>query len=83
MMTTTDSSKKKMFKVLIPVERDGKTYWVRSGIAFENRDQSLNVKLDVLPTNGRLQIRDFDEEDLRPRDGGRAGVPASKSDLPF
>jgi len=85
MMTTTDSNKKKMFKVLIPVERDGKTFWVRSGVAFENKDQSLNVRLDVLPTNGKLQIRDFDEEDFKPRSSGRPGVtPAAKTDdLPF
>jgi hypothetical protein len=32
--------------------------WVRVGVAFENRDGSLNVLLDALPLTGRLQIRD-------------------------
>jgi hypothetical protein len=32
--------------------------WVRVGVAFANRDGSLNVLLDALPLSGRLQIRD-------------------------
>jgi hypothetical protein len=32
--------------------------WVRVGVAFPNRDGSLNVLLDAIPLNGRLQIRD-------------------------
>jgi hypothetical protein len=31
---------------------------VRVGVAFENKDGSLNVLLDALPLTGRLQIRD-------------------------
>lgn len=31
--------------------------WVRIGVAFENRDGSLNVLLDALPLTGRLHIR--------------------------
>jgi len=31
--------------------------WVRVGVAFENKDGSLNVLLDALPLSGRLQIR--------------------------
>ncbi len=48
------------------VERPGaeKKYWVRIGRAFVNRDQSINVRLDAMPVNGNLQIRDVDEEDL-------------------
>jgi len=33
-------------------------YWVRIGVAFENRDGSINVKLNALPVNGTLHIRD-------------------------
>jgi hypothetical protein len=29
--------------------KDRKTYFNRAGVAFENRDSSLNVKLDILP----------------------------------
>jgi hypothetical protein len=32
--------------------------WVRVGVAFPNRDGSLNVLLDAIPLSGRLQIRD-------------------------
>ena len=32
--------------------------WVRVGVAFPNRDGSLNVLLDAIPLSGRLQTRD-------------------------
>ena len=37
---------------------EGKSRWVRVGTAFVNRDSSINVKLDVFPTEGKLQIRE-------------------------
>ena len=40
-------------------ERDGRSYWNRIGVAFVNRDGSLNVKLESVPVNGECQIRDF------------------------
>ena len=42
------------------VEREGqeKNRWVRIGVAFVNRDQSLNIKLNALPVNGQLHVRD-------------------------
>ena len=40
------------------VERGKKKYWMRVGMAFVNRDGSLNVRLDALPLNGQLHIRD-------------------------
>jgi hypothetical protein len=44
------------------VDRAGteKKFWIRVGTAFVNRDESLTVKLDSLPVNGQLQIRDAD-----------------------
>jgi hypothetical protein len=36
---------------------DGRTYWLRAGLAVRNRDGSENVYLDVLPIDGKLQIR--------------------------
>ena len=45
------------------VERvDGETkrsFWIRIGAAFTNRDGSYTVKLDALPVNSTLQIRDW------------------------
>jgi hypothetical protein len=46
--------------------------WVRVGVAFENRDHSINVLLDAIPLSGRLQIRD--------RDGG--GAPRQEQEAP-
>ncbi|MDO8644611.1 MAG: hypothetical protein Q7S00_06585 [bacterium] len=42
-------------------ERTGaeeKSRWTRIGVGFVNRDSSINVVLDAIPTNGRMQIRD-------------------------
>lgn len=41
------------------IERgQGRAYWLRIGVAFVNRDGSFNVRLDALPVNGQLHIRD-------------------------
>ncbi len=32
--------------------------WMKVGVAFTNKDGSLNVVLDSLPLNGKLHIRD-------------------------
>jgi hypothetical protein len=54
-------------KVLCPMQnKAGKTYWVRMGSAFTNKDGSTNVYLDALPVNQKLQIRDLTEEDRKP-----------------
>lgn len=45
--------------------RDDKSYWTRIGVAFVNRDGSLNVKLEAFPVNGELHIRDPKPEDER------------------
>jgi hypothetical protein len=47
-----------------------KKYWTKVGVAFVNRDGSLNCKLDSLPIGGELHIRDYvprerDEDDGR------------------
>ncbi len=71
-------------KVLCPIERksgvngdEKKTFWTRVGTAYTNRDGSTNVYLDVTPLNGKLQIRDLDEQDLKPRsEHGASGAGA-------
>ncbi len=47
---------------------NGRKHWLRIGVAFVNRDGSLNVRLDAVPVSGQLHIRD-----ASPRDnlGGR------------
>lgn len=34
------------------------TVWIRAGVAFQNRDGTIGVELDVLPIDGKLQLRD-------------------------
>ncbi|MCC7537528.1 MAG: hypothetical protein IT379_14990 [Deltaproteobacteria bacterium] len=59
------------------VERPGgKSFWVRIGAAFTNRDGSLTVRLDALPTNGTLQVRD-------PMPERGAGAATGTDDIPF
>jgi hypothetical protein len=49
-------------KVLCPVEgQNGKTRWREVGVAFINKDQSINLYIDLLPVNGKLHVRDYDE----------------------
>lgn len=38
-------------------ERNPRGYWKHAGRAFVNQDGSINVLLDVLPIDGKLQIR--------------------------
>jgi hypothetical protein len=74
---------RKSWRVLSPVEgRAGKkTRWVRVGRAYENRDGSTNVYLDALPTNGQLQLRDWEEWDDH-KGGELSGARSAGSDSP-
>jgi hypothetical protein len=75
---------KKMFKVMCPIERkDGSTFWMRVGSAFPNKDDSVNVYLDVLPANQKLQLRELTEDDLRERDQRRGARPTSEAPRPM
>ena len=79
---------KRAMKVLCPVEgKNGRTYWMKLGRAFENRDGSTNVYLDGYPTNGKLQIREWDEQDEQRRndraDGAPTGRGDERDDIPF
>lgn len=65
-MSTRSTSSQPRKVVYTVVERGQRSYWRPIGIAFENRDGSLNVKLDALPVNGTLQIRDADPKDNEP-----------------
>ncbi len=41
------------------IKREGKeNYWLKVGIAFVNKDGSLNVLLNAFPLNAELHIRD-------------------------
>ena len=53
----------KMKIVYVITERNGRNYWNRVGVAFVNRDGSLNVKLEAVPVSGEFQIRDYTPRD--------------------
>jgi hypothetical protein len=58
------------------IERKGleKPVWSRIGVAFVNRDGSINVMLDELPLDGRLQVReDRPKPEWSPRPAQRRG----------
>jgi hypothetical protein len=64
-------------KDLTPVGgKDGKTYWMKMGIAFQNDDGKLSVYLDALPITGKLFITDW-EDTASPRGHAQAQLPAT------
>jgi hypothetical protein len=54
-----DKDDKEYMNVYTIVDRDGpeRPIWIKVGICLTNKDGSMNVYLDVMPLNGRLQIR--------------------------
>ena len=59
-----NSNSNKPLKVLNIRERgEGKkAFWQEIGVAFTNRDGSINVVLNCLPLDGKLQIREQQRE---------------------
>ena len=51
---------KQIKDVFTIIEREGleKNYWMKVGVAFVNRDESLNIYLDAMPIGGQLQVRE-------------------------
>ncbi len=43
----------------------GKSFWVRVGVGFVNKDGSWNLHLDAVPTNGKLQVREWEPYEKR------------------
>ena len=60
-----EENKVKIAYTIVERDKDGRQFWVRVGAAFVNRDGSLSVRLDAMPVNGRLQIRDYQPRDSR------------------
>lgn len=78
MSKTTETRKR--FDVLQPIERkNGQTYWMRIGTAFENVDGSINVYLDAYPINSKLQVRQSQEDD---KDAGHREAPPRERNQP-
>ena len=45
-----------------------RTAWNRIGMAFRNRDGSINVELNATPISGRLQIREETDDERHDRE---------------
>ncbi|MEE8508474.1 MAG: hypothetical protein V3T07_05360 [Myxococcota bacterium] len=58
--TDGDAGKREYKEIFAIMERGGQSYWTRVGAAFPNRDGSLALVFNFLPTdvNARLQVRD-------------------------
>ena len=65
MSDTNGGGARKLAVWAIPESRDGeRTFWTRIGVAFTNRDGSINILLDALPLGtNRLQIREIRDDD--------------------
>jgi hypothetical protein len=61
------------------VERSGRRFWNRVGSAFHNRDGSMNIFLDSLPRDGKIQIREDDREREPRKERGGPGDEAVES----
>ena len=74
-------STKKHTIYVINTSDSGKSYWNRAGVAFENKDGSFTLKLDILPQT-KFQLREetplAKEEatpsNRRPRQPGRPAL---------
>lgn len=62
MENTQQQPPRKILKVYTIVEKPGlaKGIWLEIGVASENRDGSYQAKLDALPVNGAIHIREYD-----------------------
>ncbi|HEY2513739.1 MAG TPA: hypothetical protein VGI39_22885 [Polyangiaceae bacterium] len=71
---------KTMKTVFTVVDRgQGRSYWTRVGVGFVNSDGSLTLRLDAIPTNGTLQVRDWQPYEQRDA-GARAQASAPLAD---
>jgi hypothetical protein len=62
-----------MKAVYTVVERGpGKSHWTRVGVGFVNRDGSINLKLDAIPVNGTLQVREWEPAERFNANGERS-----------
>lgn len=62
-VTTPNSSRPKAVYTVIEQEGRERGLWVRVGVAWVNRDGSLNIRLNALPVNGQLHVRDESERE--------------------
>jgi hypothetical protein len=73
----------------ITERKDGRSIFTRIGIGFVNRDDSITLKLDALPTSGTMQVRQYQRYDEDRRGGdherraGEEGPRGARAGIPF
>ena len=73
-MDLRNGTEKKSYKDVFTIVDRGENrrpIWLKIGAAFVNQDSSLTVKLDGLPTNGSLHIRDHSDPPWEKNGRGR------------
>jgi hypothetical protein len=65
-----DQKRKRILKIYTIVEKPGqeKGIWLEIGVGSENRDGSIRGKLDALPSNGMIHIREYEPKTQQPND---------------
>ena len=58
---SNEKKSKKVYTIIKNDKENGKDFWIQVGVAFTNKDGSLNVLLNALPVNGTLHIREEGE----------------------
>ncbi len=62
------NNRKDVFTI-IRVEGEGKKdYWLKIGAGFVNKDGSITIKLNALPVNAELHVRDHNPEYDEPKE---------------
>lgn len=72
------TDKSRMKYVYVITGSGERKFWNKIGVAFMNRDGSLNVKLEALPIDGTCHIRDY-----TPREERIENSPVGGDDVPF
>ena len=60
--TQTQKTNRKAVYTIVSRGEGKQDFWLQIGVAFVNKDGSYNVKLDALPVNGSMHIRDVSEK---------------------
>lgn len=60
--TKTKKSNRKSVYTIASRGEGKKEFWREIGVAFVNSDGSYTVKLDAVPVNGAMHIRDVSEK---------------------
>lgn len=71
-----EMSSRKRWNVYTIRTRQGleRPFWFKIGVAFMNGDGSVNLYLDAMPLDGKLQMREW-RDDAQPSLPGANGVP--------